>query len=473
MCGLIGMIGNAYEQDKKALKNLLQFDVVRGGDSTGLAVVDKNDGKIKVMKKKGGPDHLLETASFNKGVYNGPAGKVFIGHNRAATKGAVTDENAHPFHHNSVVGAHNGTLVSTYMLENGDKFDVDSEAIFYNLDKFDIESVIPNIWGAYALTWYDAIEERFFVIRNKERPLYWTRRTDKDVIFWASEAWMLRIALARNNIAHGEIEEFKEDTLYSFDLSNKSENYVHVPMRDRDWEDEGILKGYVPKKQTRSNYHYSGSQNNGGSESNVVPFVGAPSSNKSNIFSGSGTNRADQRDEAMKKLANTIVKFRVSEVKLGLSKTPYLSCFPDNPAEDWDIRIFGKGHKDWESWKEGRLDKVYEGHIKRFVKNFINGKKEAYLLVDLRSIKEVDPTHTNYPKEEDDEVEGRFFTGYMGAYLTHDEWKKATSCGCALCSSPAQADDDDMMFVSETEYFCGNCIDTEFAQNWMQLANVI
>lgn len=469
MCGLVGMVGNAYEQDKKALKNLLQFDVVRGLDSTGLAVVHKNDGKIKVMKKSGGPEHLFETSDFTKGVYNGPMSKVFIGHNRAATKGEVNDKNAHPFHHHSVVGAHNGTLVSTYMLEDGDKFDVDSEAIFFNLDKYDVESVIPKIYGAYALTWYDAIEGRLFVIRNNQRPLYWCRRTDKDVIFWASEAWMLKIALGRNSIAHTEPKEFEADMLYSIDVSNKGEKSTYLPMRDRNWEEEGIIKGYSPPPR-KPQHNHSG-HGHGGNGSNVVPFVKGPSSNNSNIFSGSDK-KGDVRDESMKKLANTTIQFRVSDVKIGLSKTPYLSCFPDNPAEDWDIRVFGKGHNDWESWKEGRLDKVYEGHVKRFVKLYTNGRKESYLLIDLRTIKEVEPESHIYPKENEEDPESRFYQGFNGAYLTHEEWKKATACGCALCNNDADPDDEDLTFVSDKEFFCGDCIDTEFAVSWINLAGL-
>ena len=96
MCGLVGMAGNVVEQDKKALKYLLRFDTVRGEDSTGLAVVTEKDNKIEVHKRVGVPDLLFEEdAAFDaKHIYQGPRGKVFIGHNRYATRGKITDDNA-------------------------------------------------------------------------------------------------------------------------------------------------------------------------------------------------------------------------------------------------------------------------------------------------------------------------------------------------------------------------------------------
>src|SRR5690606_33357806 len=187
-----------------------------------------------------------------------------------------------PFLHDGVVGAHNGTLTSVSTLVDGDKFDVDSEAIFYNLSMFDAKDVIKDVWGAYALTWYDDAAEKVFIIRNSQRPLFWTRRKDKDVIFWASEKWMLDVALMKAGVSHDEINEFAVNTLYSFDVSS-----VDVAkIRTKTWETEKDVLGYVPPapKPTHKTVFHTGQ---GGGRSNVVPFSG-------------GSTKDSKRDGAMR-----------------------------------------------------------------------------------------------------------------------------------------------------------------------------
>lgn len=462
------MAGRPFEQDKKALRNLLRLDVFRGEDSTGLAVVNEKN-EITLLKKVGEPGKLF--AGYpddftDKGVYK-KAGKLFIGHNRYATKGKVNDENAHPFHHNSVVGAHNGTLTSTYPLEDGNKFDVDSEAIFFNLDKYDAIDTIGNVWGAYALTWYDSIEDKLFIIRNKDRPLFWTRRKDSDVIFWASEEWMLKAALGYAKIAHGDISSFEVDTLYSLDLSSiKTGN---LDFRKVEWETVKDVKGYkAPEyKPTHKNTHTVVTNHNQGGASGTNPF--RTSSNSSQI--SRTTRDEDTRYKKMKEMGGQKIKFRFEGVKPGINGCEYLKAYPESPFLDYDIRIFASGNKHYKKWSSMTHKHTFEGKIKRVVKNYIRGVCHLYFLIDLRTIEEVEATKTVINNEKKDKVEehdsGELYMGFNYTYLNREEWDRATQNGCAGCSGPADPTDNELTFIDHEDFLCGDCCASPFYQQFL------
>lgn len=492
MCGHVGMVGNVVEQDKQALMLLMRFDVTRGWDSTGLAVITEKEGEIKLHKEVGPPEYLFAiNDEFDaRGIYKGEKGKVFIGHNRAATKGKVNKENAHPFVHDGIVGAHNGTLTSVSTLIDGYKFDVDSEAIFYNLSIDLPKVVIPKVWGAYALVWYDDSVEKLHVIRNSERELYYTRRTDKDVIFWASEKWMLEVALKKARISHTEIKMFEENTLHTLDIASSMPGVF----RNKDWETEKDVKGYTPpppKPRVQ--------QNHGGSKkSNIIPFV--TSSNSSEV------SRTKADIQTMKMMEDTEIMFRFQQVRRGGNNSEYLACYPNNPNLDWDIRVYGGNHDNWNHWKTKLHHTTFKGRVKRMVDNHWGSKREIYLLIDLRSIRQVaeapvksvknmtveelfddslpqnDNPQSNLWDDIKDELakegivvgkslprkdelsdgEPTIYEGFQGRYLTQEEWIKATKNGCAGCAEEASIYDADLVFIDHDEFLCGTnkCCET-------------
>ena len=450
------MAGNIIEQDKVALRWLLEFDKWRGMDSTGLAVVDKITCGIKVFKKVGTPDKLFDSSPVfdeSKGTYIGPSGKVFIGHNRAATRGSVSDENAHPFHHGEVVGAHNGTLISTYGLEDADKFDVDSEAVFYNLSKYTVETVIPDVYGAYALTWYDRTDDKLYVLRNDERTLYWTRRMDNDAVFWASEAWMLDVVLDKLKIKHTSPVMFEKNKLYELDVSDVS----YTTFRKVDWVKEKTILGWEPPPPKKNNHNHVFNKNHGGNGSNVVPFVG--SSISSTAFSG----RTKEELAVMRGMEGSEILFRFNGVKTGVSKSEYLSAFPDDPMADWDIRIYGTNDKNWNNWKEKVHTTIFKGKIKRLVTNLYGAKKETYFLIDLRSITEVETKKKEEPLPASNttstpDVFDMLLEGFNGRFLSMDEWMLCTDSGCENCAGPGSVYDQDLVFIDHDKFICGDCI---------------
>jgi len=469
MCGLVGMVGSFTDADKKAFRNMLRFDVVRGEDSTGIAVVDKGSENIRVFKKVGTPDMLFNAYEnwSDRGVYEGPIAKLFIGHNRWATKGKVNDENAHPFHHNSVVGAHNGTLDSVFHLEDGYKFDVDSEAIFYNLDKYDAVDTIGNIEGAYALTWYDANENKLKIIRNKERPLHWTRRKDSDVIYWASLPWMLELGLAYANISHGEVYAFETDTLYTFDLDEVEDG----KMKETKWAIKRDVKGKEPQWKNydySKGYKYVPPENKGAGKSNVSPFK-APSSSSSSANSSTDLSK----DELVQWGAweGKEIDFLFQGKKKGMSGLEYLSAYPANPLLTYNIRVFASNKPEYNVWADQAHKKTFTGKVKKFVRFVDKGKKEYYLAIDLRTIREKpEPAAKEGESSSSLEKEQRWYDGFNHTFLSHREWEKATRFGCEICNETADEDDDCIHWLGDDTFVCGECATNELHKDFLQNA---
>lgn len=204
MCGLVGGVGNlSVLRHREMIREMLIYDVVRGHHSTGVAFV-KNDMSHHVVKKMGNPFELLDSKEFDNQFTSGQ-NWAMIGHNRWATKGKVNKANAHPFQFDNVVGAHNGTLRDLTTLMDYRRFEVDSEALMWNIENEGIVDTLPKIRGAFAITVYDQSEETLFIARNSERPMHYCYTEDGKTMFWASEPWMLMVAADRNSIKIGEV----------------------------------------------------------------------------------------------------------------------------------------------------------------------------------------------------------------------------------------------------------------------------
>ena len=205
MCGIVGYItqegnGNGRIVREKFLKQAIIVDTLRGKDSTGVFFKphDHKAGNAGWLKALGTGFEFTHNEDYRK--FEREAYSIAVGHNRAATMGSVTTENAHPFQVGDITLVHNGTLRGTHSLpltmhKLGIK--VDSHAIAHNLAEHDPEEIIPKLRGAFALVWHDGRDNTLNIIRNDERPLHLAECADQKTIMFMSEAGMLQAVTDR------------------------------------------------------------------------------------------------------------------------------------------------------------------------------------------------------------------------------------------------------------------------------------
>lgn len=226
MCGIVGVISTkVLDRKKKDLfATLLQFDVVRGKDSTGAFFVDEyQDRPANFTKSTCLPTDFVQTNGFSKASEGALAA---VGHNRAATLGKVNSLNAHPFQHGSVTLVHNGTLRHPYPASYT-RFDVDSEAIAYELSIVQpsrAKDVLESLQGAFALVWHDARDGKIRIARNSERPLHYCQTVDKTNLVLSSEAGIMLAAFMHEELTAVKMEHIHSipvGEIWELDISGK------------------------------------------------------------------------------------------------------------------------------------------------------------------------------------------------------------------------------------------------------------
>lgn len=157
MCGIVGIIGKKdfYEE----LKTLLCNISYRGYDSCGISIVYPD--RFEVIRKIGHPEVLPDLVPTGDSI-------IGFGHDRWASHGGISEENAHPHVSNNgrISVVHNGIIenyleIKNFLITNGYSFysETDTEVI-PNLIQFwyektnDIEKslniVFTEMKGAYA-----------------------------------------------------------------------------------------------------------------------------------------------------------------------------------------------------------------------------------------------------------------------------------------------------------------------------------
>lgn len=242
MCGIVGVVCKSHfgfnQKQVDMFEQLLRADELRGEDSTGLIYVT-NDASFGILKEASpaswSASQMLKDNLLSDKIRKG---KVLIGHNRKATVGRVTDETAHPFVvDNTFAMVHNGTLRQHHKLK---ETEVDSEALAHvfagllktGVEQEHLEEEMGKVEGAFATASFQQAENRVYLLRNNERPLYFLELSD--CFIWGSEAGMVLWIAGRNGYDLSKLNGYvvKDHSILSINLANNSiEHREFVPKK--------------------------------------------------------------------------------------------------------------------------------------------------------------------------------------------------------------------------------------------------
>lgn len=340
MCGIVGYIAKPlhekpgqWELDRAALrgrwfKQALLFDTVRGEHSTGVMGRDLEGEPTYRWMKNAVPGYEFVTdEDFLKDYVNrAEYYDVMVGHNRAATIGDVSTENAHPFEHGDIILVHNGTLSDTGPLEAQHKnIEVDSSLIAFNLSMVEpgeAGKVLSQLDGAYTLVWLDSRDDSINIVRNSRRPLHMAATYNEDCLFFMSEGRMLEWTLDRLKINTGGVRSLAPLHWLKFKDGIKSEPEVRK------------VTPFVRPAREYSGWGYGGT------------------------VTTTKTTRREVVDYTARRSAGPTVTSKADEIAVGksLDRVPVPEVFRD--IMSWfDLKIESRllfEPREWESYKAGR-----------------------------------------------------------------------------------------------------------------------
>jgi len=427
MCGIVGVFNTTNLDITSKIKffsEALLVDSLRGHDSTGVFVVDKNQKDISIFKRAmDAPDFLAMNQYLSIKAAMRTANFI-VGHNRAATQGALTHHNSHPFSHGKIVMVHNGTLTNHKSLKGGKSFSVDSEAFTYAMDVVGEKETLETVKGAFAVVWYNTDTGKLYMARNDERPLHYAFTSDGKSVLVASEALMIPWLASRKgtDLKLTSLKEVPVGKILCFD-----------PKEVQKVEEEDFTPA-VPSWEKYYHGNYRGSYKKERHKSNRKHFRSG-SVTRETIKTRLQEHKLDYGDDVL-----------FDEVAFSLysksSTTGKLSglLIKDNAADSIEIEAHNVPAILYEE------DATYCGKILGLRK----GKaleEDILLLNNVELVSPIEPKET--PKEE---KHGGQYRGPKGIYVSRKVFEDLVSDGCAYCGkniNPLRSDEVSWIDVAQ------------------------
>lgn len=441
MCGIVGVLSSEgmikIADRRKFFLQALYADALRGWDSTGMffsGAKAKKHNTLVYKRALPSPDFLpqkMTQAMMTRMDYY----SFCIGHNRAATKGSVDDNTAHPFQFKDIIGVHNGTLTSHHQLPGG-TYDVDSEAIFAAFQKESAESIIPKLEGAFALVWYDARDKMLHAVRNEERTLYTAHVNKQDTILVASEKEMIEWLAHRNQMDIEDPVLLEAGKILSF----SSKKVKEIEKKDVTLHKKPTFNN--KGKWNGSYYDYNGGNN----------------------YNNGGSNYKGNQKPTSKEILNLIDSKPGDQVEFIISKfRPY----PNNglrgcvegymPNDPWhQVEMGGAETKD--NWEK------YAG--KAAVATIISGyeSNDGFDVVTVKDIVVIDDD--SQKKREASSSSTKKFYGPKGKQVDRNEWDKLIRFGCSYCQIDISDEDTGKLaWTYEGDPLCPHCVEEHSYQD--------
>ena len=435
MCGIIGVAGNVHKKEEDVLRTLLILDSLRGEDSTGCAFIHR-DGKETIAKELGGPFNLFNSKEFEDSYKK--ANRAIIGHNRYATVGGVSKETAHPFDFDTLVGVHNGTLKNKYKLLDAKDHAVDSANLFHHIGEKGLTDALGVIDGAWALVWWDKVEDKLNFLRNKERPLYMTYTEDSKTVYWASEEWMLGVALGRHGVKFQAITMLPVDTLLSYEIGKDGNlGKPHMKASPRTCKDDWICY------QTKGN----GNWNHKSVHTTVSNPLALPPPDKKTLTLVSNkekkileTSTAEQELFVKEYLESTRVRFEITAYKTDIYGAAYIALMDlKHPA--LNVRLYLK--------KNDPIKHMVGREIIADIGSHTMKKGEGFIF-------KANPFNVVICPEKPDDSNYLIYRGANNKLFNKKEWEDRFP-NCAWCFTPLYADNPTNRITSENDCLCGVC----------------
>lgn len=440
MCGHIGFFttDTTYSIDrKKIFQQGLFVDTLRGDDSTGVALLKHK--KPTIYKKALAGYDFVNSKQFDKIFDKSFTGATIgIGHNRAATRGYLNDDNAHPFQCGNITLAHNGTLTYSHWNKppGYDAFAVDSEFICHSFSNIGVEKTLALLEGSFALAWIDLSDRSLNLVRNSQRKLYFAHLEDEKTTIYGSEGDMLRWLASRNDVKIKDNKVWELEPGHWIKFTNKS----HIE--------------YKAKKVSFHTYTTPNSSRNTGT-----------------IVTGSAP------EEWLNRCLYYVgekVRFSPKEMRPRYFEVIGKILEPTLNNKDIEGAIYGK---DFKFIQDEGIGKKYTGTISRvFTRSAYYGAPKT-LVVVLENIKLVKETliipnkSSEIEEKEDDGGDANaLYYGPAGSQLTEkelDELFRETGCRC--CGDHIEY--DKIVWTDDGDPACKLCSENKEWEDFFTLVN--